>query len=110
MKKRNGSKESLQEKWRGKLWSDKTAEGEWEKKQGKSRKNIKMGNTREVRDLEFGDTEPLGDNYAEIQLTGCFIYYDSYLASTHFTDTTSTGYATEREKWKDVNWSDLAKY
>lgn len=55
-----------------------------------------MGNTREVRDLEFGNTEPLGVNYAEIQLTGRFIYYDNYLASTCFTDTTSIGYATER--------------
>lgn len=42
-----------------------------------------MGNTREVRDLEFGDTEPLG-------------VFTEYILQIHFTDTTSIGYATER--------------
>lgn len=55
-----------------------------------------MGDTREVRDLEFGDREPLGFNCAEIQLTGCFIYCDSYLTFIHFTDIISIGYATEQ--------------
>ena len=55
-----------------------------------------MGDTREVRDLEFGDREPLGVNCAEIQSIGCFIYYDSYITFIHFTHIVSLGYATER--------------
>lgn len=55
-----------------------------------------MGNIRKERDLQFGDREPLRVNCAEIQLIGCFIYYDNYLTLIHVTDVVSIGYASER--------------
>lgn len=49
-----------------------------------------MVNTKGVRDLGCGDRETFGVSCAKIQLTGCFIYYDSNLTFTHFTDIVST--------------------
>lgn len=61
-----------------------------------------MVNTKGVRDLECGDRETFGVSCAKIQATGCFIYYDSYLIFTHFTDTVFIGYHTEI-KAKGIN-------